>query len=100
MNLLFCLATIGFASLTAHATEQPNDSITCHVTGTVIDRPESKSMILIEAKSDLKVNKYDIAEINDGIFSFTIKDTVPRAYQIIFDDELKNNGWLNRYFYS
>lgn len=100
MKLLLCLATIGLAALTAHATERSNDSIVCHISGTVVDRPESKLVIISEAGTDIRVNQFSVAEINDGTFSYTIKDSVPRAYQIIFDDELKQGCWLNRYFYS
>lgn len=79
---------------------QKTDSITCLVNGTVIDRPEATSALIIEAGKDFRIHPCHNVPITDGKFSLTIKDTKPLAYEVVFDDELKRGSWRIRTFFS
>ncbi len=96
--ILYLIANI--LSFSALYAVQPADSITCRVMGTVIGRPDSKEVMVIEAERDFRVHKSLSVPVEDGKFSFVLHDDVPRAYQIIFDTELKNGSWRNRYFFT
>ena len=76
------------------------DSIICRITGTVIDRPETTSAMIIEAEKDFRIHDYITVPVVDGKFSYTLHDTIPMAYDVIFDDELKRGSWRIRNFYS
>ncbi len=80
--------------------EQPKDSITCYVYGELIDRPETTGAMIIEAGKDFRVHDYITVPVTDGKFSYTIHDAVPKAYEVIFDDELKRGSWRVRNFFS
>lgn len=83
-----------------YSIEDQKDSIVCQVFGTVIDRPETTQAIIIEADKDFRIHKPITVPIVDGKFSITIHDTIPRAYEVIFDDEMKRGSWQLKYFYS
>lgn len=100
MNRYFLSIAFAVMSLLSHASEQTQDSITCFISGVVIDRPDSKAAILIEAGKDFRVHEYATSSIVDGKYSFILRDDSPRVYQIVFDDELNQGGWINRYFYT
>ena len=82
------------------ADELPNHTITCEITGTVIDRPEIASALIVEAGKDFRIHPSIKVPVVDGNFSYTLHDTIPMAYQVIFDDELKRGSWRIRKFFS
>ena len=43
-------------SITTIAGELPNHTITCEITGTVIDRPETTSALIVEAGKDFRIH--------------------------------------------
>lgn len=87
-------------SIPAIATEQPKESIICHVYGSVINRPGTTTAMIVEAGKDFRIHDYITVPVTDGKFSYTLRDTVPMAYDVIFDDELKRGTWQIRNFYS
>ena len=82
------------------ADELPNHTITCEITGTVIDRPESTSALIVEAGKDFRIHPSIEVPVVDGKFSYTLHDTIPMAYEVFFDDELKLGSWRIRNFFS
>lgn len=84
----------------AKANENQKDSIVCQVYGTVIDRPETTEAIIIEADKDFRIHTPITIPVVDGKFSYTILDSIPRAYEVIFDDEMQRGSWRMKYFYS
>lgn len=87
-------------SISALPAGQPKDSITCLIKGTVIDRPETTSAMIVEAGKDFRIHDYITVPVVDGIFSYILHDTIPMAYDVIFDDELKRGSWRIRNFFS
>lgn len=77
----------------------PQDSIVCHIEGTVIDRPDSKVAFLMEAGSDFRVQRPIELKIADGKFSYDLTIDQPREYEIIFDDELSRGSWYDKHFF-
>lgn len=86
--------------ISALAQGQPKDSITCIIKGTVIDRPETTTAMIIEAGKDFRIHDYITVPVIDGKFSYILHDTIPMAYDVIFDDELKRGTWRIRNFFS
>ncbi len=84
----------------AKANENQKDSIVCQVYGTVIDRPETTEAIIIEADKDFRIHTPITVPVVDGKFAYTILDSIPRAYEVIFDDEMQRGSWRMKYFYS
>ncbi|MDE6562621.1 MAG: TlpA family protein disulfide reductase [Muribaculaceae bacterium] len=87
-------------SVTTIAGELPNHTITCEITGTVIDRPETTSALIVEAGKDFRIHPSIKVPVVDGKFSYTLHDSIPMAYDVIFDDELKRGTWRIRNFFS
>ena len=91
---------LALSFMTARATGNQNDSIVCHISGTVIDRPDSKYAILLEAGKDFRTSPCIPIPIVDGKFSYTLKDDMPRVYDLTFDDEYSKGGWRIRNFFT
>lgn len=87
-------------SVPALSGELPNHKITCQITGTVIDRPETTSALIVEADKDFRIHPSIKVPVVDGKFSYTLQDTIPMAFEVIFDDELKRGSWRIRKFFS
>ncbi len=94
------LLSVAMLAVSANASVQPNDSITCHISGTVIDRPDSKFALLIEADKDIRVHDYITMPIIDGKYSYTLRDDVPRVYSVEYDDELRSGSRRIRKFFT
>lgn len=88
------------STLGNHKYELATDSIKCEITGTVINRPESKEAVIIEAMKDARVNKHVRIPIVDGKYSYTLHDDYPRTYSVFFDDEEKHGEIRIRNFYT
>lgn len=93
-----CIGINAITSVSAFCAYGSVDSTTCIITGTVIDRPKTKSAMIVEANKDFRIHPPVNVPVVDGKFSYIIHDTVPRAYQVIFDDERAT--WQNRYFFT
>ncbi len=79
---------------------QPNDSIECHISGTLVDRPDTKSVYIIEAGKDLRVNGSVKVPVVDGKYEYTLHDDMPRAYEVFFDDEMRRGNMRIRQFFT
>ena len=86
--------------ISALPTGQQKDSITCLITGMVIDRPETTYALIVEAGKDFRIHPGIKVPVEDGKFSYTLHDTIPMAYGVIFDDELQRGTWRIRNFFS
>lgn len=86
--------------ITTGAAENPNDSIICQISGSVVERPASKYAILLEAGKDFRTSPYISIPIVDGKFSYTLKDDMPRVYDLTFDDEYSKGTWKIRNFFT
>ena len=54
----------------------------------------------MEAGKDFRIHPSIEVPVVDGKFSYTLHDTIPLAYEVIFDDELKRGSWRIRNFFS
>ena len=100
MKKYFLVAAFALSLLTSSAAGNQNDSIVCHISGTVVERPESKSAILLEAGKDFRTSPVIQIPIVDGKFSYTLKDDMPRVYDLTFDDEYSKGMWKTRSFFT
>ncbi|MDE6648665.1 MAG: redoxin family protein [Muribaculaceae bacterium] len=98
LALIVGIGINALTSVSAFCASGSVDSITCIIKGTVIDRPKTKSAMIVEANMDFRIHPFVNVPVVDGKFSYIIHDTVPRAYQVIFDDE--RASWQNRYFFT
>ena len=88
---LFILLQVSFNANSAtnnSRNRNQTDSIKCEIKGSVINRPESKEAIIIEALRDQRVNKHFRVPIIDGKYSFTLRDDFPRC--ILYFLTMKN----------
>ncbi len=87
-------------SMAIQAAEHLPDSIICNISGTIIDRPDSKYAILLESGKDFRMSPYISIPIINGHFTYTLKDDMPRVYDLFFDDELREMMWKTRSFFT
>lgn len=100
MKKYFLFMALVISCMTAIATGNQNDSIICNISGTVFDRPDSKYAILLEAGKDFRTSPCIPIPIVDGTFSYTLKDDMPRVYDLTFDDEYSKGMWKTRSFFT
>lgn len=89
---------IAMSVLPVQAAPQTNDSITCHITGVAGKHSGSTRAILIEAEKNFRIHPVIPVPVTDGRYSYTLRDDMPRVYQVIFEDELNRGGWTDRFF--
>ncbi len=92
-------AIIGVALCGSLATAGQTDSIICHISGKVIDRPQSHTAILYEAGQDSRLTGIKIP-IENGEYSYILHSDYPQQYEVSFDDEIASGCWLTRKFFS
>lgn len=68
-------------------------SICCHLSGTVADRPNSVRLILINAFSDTRSAPWLSIPIRDGKFEYDLYTDISQKYELIFWDERMNGQW-------
>ncbi len=100
MKKIFLLLVLSMSIMTSKGSEIQNDSIICHISGEVVDRPNSKYAILLEVGKDIRTSPVIPIQIVDGKFSYTLKDDMPRVYNLTFDDEYSKGGWKIRNFFT
>ncbi len=66
---------------------------TCIITGEVIDRPESKNLLLVKAFEDARRKTIATIPIKDGNFSYSFNFENTECYVLIFEDEHQNGSW-------
>ncbi len=89
---------IAMSVLAAEASPQKNDSITCQITGFAGKHSGAAHALLIEADKDFRIHPVIPVPMTDGRYSYTLRDDMPRVYQVIYEDELSSGGWTDRYF--
>ena len=87
MKKYFLVAVLSMFIMTSRAAGNQNDSIICNISGAVVDRPESKYAILLEAGKDFRTSPCISIPIVDGSFSYTLRDDMTRVFALTFDDD-------------
>lgn len=100
MKKYFLFMAHAMSFMTMIAAGNQNDSIICHISGTVVDRPDSKYAILLEAGKNFRTSPIIPIPIVDGKFSYTLKDDMPRVYDLTFDDDYSKGMWKTRSFFT
>ncbi|MDE7418595.1 MAG: redoxin family protein [Muribaculaceae bacterium] len=100
MKKFFLFMALALSLMTGQAAGNQNDSIICHISGTVVDRPDSKYAILLEAGKDFRTSPCIPIPIVDGKFAYTLKDDMPRVYNLTFDDDYGKGMWKTRSFFT
>jgi len=67
--------------------EQKTNKIKCHISGTVVDRPQSSRLILMPWNSDSRIYPWISVPIRDGKFDYTLYVDYEEVYTLIFYDE-------------
>lgn len=83
--------TLLFALLISLATFA-KAQITCHLSGVVVDRPQSKTLKMTKAGQDLRFDGVNIP-ITDGKFDYKFSAEAEEIYELAFDDELNEGAW-------
>ncbi len=96
---MFVLAYLCF-SIAVQAAGLVPDSIICKISGTLVDRPDSKFAILLEEGKDYRTSPSISIPIIEGKFSYTLKDDMPRVYALTFDDEYTSGRLKVRNFFT
>lgn len=77
-----------------------NDSITTHIDLQILNRPDTKRVILLDGGADVRFGQSLSSDVVDGLCSFDYTSEYPREMQIIFDDELRKGNWKLKRFYA
>lgn len=73
--------------------------IKCHIEGTVINRPKSNTLVLIETNADPRIASTKYISIRDGHFVFDFSTDKVKAYDLIFKEELDEGAmWPVTFF--
>lgn len=76
------------------------NKISCTLKGTVVDRTNSKILILAPYGTNSRVNEVVEIPINDGRFGYKLVCDTEEMYELVFEDEEKNGAWRPIYFMS
>lgn len=98
MRILHCL---GVLALLASCTEQSTKPVQCHITGTVIDRPESKVLELYtHIDGEAAASSHPVAEIKirDGKFAYDLVLDEADYCTLSFAEEKARGSWFPIHF--
>ena len=98
MRILYFL---GVLALLVSCTEQSTKPVQCHITGTVIDRPESKVLELYtHIDGEVAVSSRPVAEIKirDGIFAYDLALDEADYCTLSFAEEKARGSWFPIHF--
>lgn len=84
--LLLVLCLIAFSQPTVA-------QIKCTLKGTVVGRPESKTLRLYKKGEDSRTTETVKINIEDGEFSYNLEALYSEIYQLVFEDELQKGSW-------
>ena len=80
--------------------KKPTGKIKCHISGVVIDRPQSQRLILQPWNSDPRVYLWISVPIRDGKFDYTFYVDTGEVYELIFYDEERQGAMRPIYFFA
>ncbi len=85
-----------FAALSAVGQNIPVVTV---IRGEVIDRPESRQMLLLREGDDPRIHAVYIP-ITEGKFEYILTTAQEGAYDLIFEDEIRRGSWRNIVFFA
>ncbi len=97
-TLFTTLAVLGMTALGACRDGAPRE-FTTRIRGEVIDRPQSKTLLLNRIYEDNRVVTTPI-EIVDGKFSYDLRTDTREMYMLVFEDEKEQGAWRPVYFFA
>lgn len=74
--------------------------IHCHLSGKVIDRPQSSRLILIESGKNTRTSNFLSIPIRNGVFEYDLYSDTEEVYELIFWDELLRSAWYTTAFFA
>ncbi len=95
------LYTLGVVALLASCTEQAQKPVLCHITGTVIDRPESEVLELythIDGEAAASSRPVAEIEIRDGKFAYDLSLDEADYCTLSFAEEKARGSWFPIHF--
>lgn len=102
-NVVFFAFLFGL-TLNAYSRTETSPSqgkIKCHISGTVIDRPQSALLMLKPCDSDSRIYPWMSVPIDDGKFDYTFYVDIEEAYELIFYEEFyKEGSWSPIVFFA
>jgi peroxiredoxin len=72
---------------------------TCKISGEVIDRPNSKTLLLVKAFEDLRKKGIVKIPIRNNKFEYKLEYEDLMAYQLVFEDEHRRGSWRKVIFF-
>ena len=92
-------AVVCMAVLAACGGSGAPKEFTTKIRGTVVDRPDSKALVMIRAYEDPRVHGVEIP-ITDGKFEYDLTTNVCEEYELIFMDEMQRGSMRPAHFFS
>lgn len=96
---ILLLTILLFIFLFSCKTEEKPTTITTVIIGEVINRPNSKKLLLTEKNADSRVNHIEIP-ITQGKFEYTLNSEFIKEYSLAFHDEISNGSWRPIEFFN
>ncbi len=69
------------------------------IRGIVIDRPQSRQVLLLRERDDPRTNAVYVP-VTDGKFEHTLSVDQEEAWSLIFEDEFQRGSWRNVFFFT
>ena len=98
-NLIKKIA-IGFAVFVLPLQPLVAQNMKCVLKGEVIDRPESRYLVLLKDREDFRITDGVQIPIQDGTFEYVLNCDFEEMYQFIFLDEMEKSSWRPIKFFS
>ncbi|WP_020527073.1 peroxiredoxin family protein [Flexithrix dorotheae] len=76
-----------------------NKEQVCIISGSVIDRPESKVLLLAKAFDDLRSSEIIKIPIIEGKFTYELNYSNIEVYMLVFDEEHTAGAWKEHHFF-
>ena len=74
--------------------------VCCHLSGTVVDRPQSSRLILCRDLADIRTKSWLSIPIHNGKFDYKLYTNIEDRYNLIFWDESLNGSMLPVSFFA
>lgn len=80
--------------------QEKKGKIHCHISGKVIDSPQSSRLVLMKASKNPRSTPWLSIPIRNGVFEYDFYADQEEAYEIFIWNDMINGGWMPSYFFA